>query len=63
MAGGREFVIDYEFLRGLKKETVVKKLCDQRRRGQDVAFQEPLQDGGSRFVRERPKLGRRKYQI
>ena len=27
MAGGREAVIDYEFLRGRQNETVVKELC------------------------------------
>jgi hypothetical protein len=27
MAGGREVVIDYEFLRGRQNETVVKELC------------------------------------
>jgi len=27
MAGGREVVIDYEFLRGRQNETIVKELC------------------------------------
>ena len=27
MAGGREVVIDYEFLRGRQNEAVVKELC------------------------------------
>jgi len=52
MTGGREVVIDYEFLWWRQNETVVKQLCvPSAAASKTFRFEEPLQDDGS-WVKE-----------
>jgi len=63
MTGGREAVIDYEFLRGWQNETVVKGLCvGSTAASETFRFKSPykMADHGST---ERHKVDRRAYRI